>query len=64
MIVLLNNIVWLSLVSRRRERMIELMCLCMHIEGNSWGSSFVVFLGIIQEFKIQPTKTLYSAKWA
>ena len=45
---LLNNIVCLSVVSRRKEGMVKLMYACMYvrIEENSWGSNL---RGIIHE---------------
>ena len=69
MTVLLNNIVSLSLVSRRKERMVELMYtyLCMHVcpySGEfSGGPIFMAFTGIkLLSMKIRPPKYLYSVE--
>ena len=65
MIVLLNNIVWLSLVSRRKERMVELiMYACPYTREFLGGPIFVAFKGImLLSMKIRPTKNLYSIEW-
>ena len=62
---LLNNIVWLSLVSRRKERMVELiMDVCLYTGEFLRGPIFVDFVGIMSLFmKIRPMKNLYSIEW-
>ena len=62
---LLNDIVWLSLLSRRKERMVELiMHVCLYTEEFLGGPIFVAFMGIMLSFtKIRPMKNLYSIEW-
>ena len=62
---LLNNIVWLSLMSRRKERMVKLiMHVCPYTGEFLGGPIFVAFKGIMfLSMKIRPTKNLYSIEW-